>query len=109
MPRDPRSPEIVSTRLLTAEASASAALALIQRPALWEALTTLALLLETVQARHGEHPVTLGNELLTLIREAPITEGEAEQAVALLNSMDVATRTWAAVAHPQPRLAPAGF
>ena len=97
---NPRQPELIPTRLLTAETCASAALALIQHPALWEALTTLALLLETLEARRGEHLMTLGHELISLLDSAPTSETEADQAITMLATLESAARTWAIMAHP---------
>jgi hypothetical protein len=84
-----RPPIIVSTRHLAAESAASAALALVQSPGLWEALATLALLISPdAEAFHS------------LQRTAPTTTSEANEAAALLEATDHAARTWAAIAFP---------
>ena len=95
-----RPPDAVDTRLLAAEAAASAALALIQHPAVWEALTCLALVTETVDARRHEGLHMVGAAVVDVLEHMTLTEHEAERAVALLNVVDHAARTWASIAHP---------
>lgn len=99
MARHPRSHELVSQRTLTAEACAAASLALVQNPALWEALTTLAVLLETIEARGIAHP-TLARDLLEILAVAGVDGAGAEVAVQLLDAVDATARTWGALAHP---------
>ena len=94
-----RPPDLVNNRTLTAEACASAALALIQHPAMWEALTTLALITETALARRSEGMDVVGMEIIRIIEEVPITDIEAERAVELLSTVDNTARTWARLAH----------
>ncbi len=97
-----RPPSVVDTRLLSAEACASASLALIQQPVFWEALTTLALITETIEARRGEGLYNVGEAVCQIIDEIAMTEREAEQAVQLLGTVDSTARTWAAIAHLIP-------
>lgn len=80
-------PQIVPTRLLAAEATASAALALVQSPALWSALELLGQLLD-------------GSSTPGL---CTLTVPQADEAVALLDATDHTARSWAAIAHPGAR------
>ena len=97
MPRRPA--DTVSNRTLSAEAAASAALLLIQHHAVWEGLTTLALISETAEAqRHlGMHAV--GQAICDVLDEMRISDEDADRAVQLMNTLDSTARTWAGLAH----------
>lgn len=96
-------PPAVSTRLLTAEAVASAALALVQSPAVWAALATVSLMSEAA----AEHEAgTLGDTLAELLAGAMLNPMVGADAVALLETVDHAARTWAQLAHPRPGVVP---
>ena len=94
-----RPPDIVSSRTLSAEATASAALLLIQHPAVWEALTTLALLTETADARRHEGYEAVGRAICDVLDELHISDVDADRAVQLLNGVDTTARSWAGIAH----------
>ncbi len=96
-------PEAVETRLLAAEACASAAMALVQQPAFWEALSTLALLIETIEARRLEGLYNVGEAVCGLIDTLHLVDTGTEDAVQILATVDNAARTWVAIAHPAPR------
>ena len=95
-----RPADVVQTRLLVAEAAASASLALVQQAAFWEALTCLALVTETAEARRAEGMEAVGIAICDVLDNMTLTEADAELAVQLLNVCDHAARTWSAVAHP---------
>lgn len=88
----------VSSRLLTAEAVASAALALVQSPAVWTALATISLMCEAAAEYEAEQ---LGAELGDLLAGAMVNPTVSADAVALLETVDRAARTWAQIAHPR--------
>jgi hypothetical protein len=92
--------QLVPGRTLAAEACASAALGLVQSPALWEALHTLALMLDA-----AEHlpPDELGATLAELLGGGYTSPAEAEQAVSMLETVHQSARTWAEIAHPGAR------
>ena len=95
-----RPPDAVDTRLLAAEAVASAALALIQHPAVWEALTSLALVMETAQARRLEGLHAVGEAVVEVLQDLDLADVDADHAARLLDVVDHAARAWAAIAHP---------
>ena len=95
-----RPPDAVNTRTLTAEACASAALAMIQNPAVWDALTTLALITETAEARRSEGLHAVGEAILDVLQEIQLSDADADRAMMLITAVDSTARTWAAVAHP---------
>jgi hypothetical protein len=85
-----RPPIIVSIRHLAAESAASAALALVESPAFWEALTLLSILLHPEEQKRCE----------TL----PLNTVEADEAIRLLEATDHAARSWATIAFPNAGL-----
>ena len=103
----PKQPDAVPTRTLTAEAAAAAALAMIQHPAVWEALTTLALISETVDARRHQGMAAVGEAVCQVLDEVAISDVDANRAVQLLGSVDSTARTWATTAYG-PALSLAG-
>ena len=94
-----RPPDAVSNRTLSAEAAAAAALLLIQHPAVWECLTTLAHITQTIEDhRHaGLHAV--GQAICDLLDDLHISDADADRAVQLLSNLDTTARTWAVMAH----------
>ena len=94
-----RPPDAVSNRTLSAEAAASAALLLIQHHAVWEALTTLALITETADARRDEGMEAVGKAICDVLDDIKMSDVDADRAVQLLNNVDSTARTWAGVAH----------
>ncbi len=99
----PKPLELVPTRTLTAEAAAAAALALIQHPAVWEALQCLALITETIEARRHQGMQSVGQAVCDLIDEVEISDVDANRAVQLLTTLDSTARTWATVAYSTTR------
>ena len=93
-----RPSELVSTRALAAAAAASSALALVQSPAIWSALHTLALMQEATA--EYEQPDEIGAALGDLLAGAMVTKQDTTQARALLESTDRTARTWCEIAHP---------
>ena len=94
-------PELVSPRFLAAEAAASAALALVQTPAVWSCLHTMALLLEAHQ-----EPSMSSNRmaaLAELIEESMIKQPEMTTALDMLDCLDQNARRWSRHAHPLAR------
>lgn len=94
-------PELVSPRFLAAESAASAALAMVQSPAVWSAIHTMALLLEA----HEEPAMSDARmaSLADLIEGAMIQPPEMTAAMEALDSMDRAARHWGSLAHPNAR------
>jgi hypothetical protein len=92
-------PDLVSIRTLAAESCASAALALVQQPMLWEALHTLQLLGEAV-TDHPNEPLALHSALMSILEgTSSWTDSQARQTAELLDTVDRTARSWAAIAH----------
>ena len=89
---------MVEARTLAAEAAASSALALVQSPAVWAAVETLALMQEA--ATEYEKPDEIGAALGDLLAGAMVTRQDTTQALALLESAERTARTWAEIAYP---------
>lgn len=98
-----RSPaELVNPRLLAAEATASAALALVQSPAAWAGLTTMMLLIE---AHEDNDPGPARSAALAeMLTDAMVNSAQAATSVTLLEMLDHAARNWGAIAHPDARI-----
>jgi len=93
--------ELVSPRFLAAEAAASAALAIVQTPAIWSAIHTMALLLETTE----EPAMSEGrmNAIADLVAGSMIEQAEMTTAMEALDQLDRNARAWAMQAHPGAR------
>ena len=93
--------ELVSARYLAAETAAGAALALVQAPAIWATMHTMALLLEMQQ-----EPAMTENRLealCELIEGAMIEQQQMTSTLNLLDVLDRNARSWAEQAHPAAR------